>query len=166
MRSVLMGAAAAALVFSFSGVIFGQSVPKPGQIAVAPEVVIPPAGFSASSSSAVLPKVDIAQVEDKHEKRVNRIWIASMLALVGSTGLDAGTSWGKREPNGLLASSDGTFGARGLSIKAAVAAGVVVPEILFRKHENLKSKFAVGNFAEAAIFTGVSIHNLRITAAQ
>ncbi|MBV8808347.1 MAG: hypothetical protein JO033_06695 [Acidobacteriaceae bacterium] len=166
MRFLFLGAAAAALVFSFSGAIFGQSVPTPGQIAVAPEVVVPPASFSSTGSSAILPKADIAHVEDKHERRMNHIWIASMLALVGSTSLDAGSSWGKREANGFLASSDGTFGARGLSIKAAVTAGVIVPEILFRKHENLKSAFAIGNFAQAAVFTGVSIHNLRIPAAK
>ncbi len=165
MRSLLLNGAAAALFLCSANAILAQSIPEPGQIAAVPEVVVPPAGFSTNGSSAVLPTVDIAHVETAHDRMVNRIWIASMLAMVGATSLDAGTSWGKREANGFLASSDGTFGAKGLGIKAGMAVGVLVPEILLR-HKDLKSKFAVGNFAEAAIFAGVSIHNLRITPAK
>ncbi|HEX4810912.1 MAG TPA: hypothetical protein VH325_18385 [Bryobacteraceae bacterium] len=165
MRSLLLNGAAAVLFLYSANAVLGQSVPKPGQIAAVPEVVVPPAAFSSNSSSAVLPSIDIARVETAHDRKVNRIWIASMLAMVGATSLDAGTSWGKREANGFLASSDGTFGAKGLGIKAGMAAGVILPEILLR-HKDLKSKFAVGNFAEAAIFTGVSVHNLRITPAK
>ena len=86
--------------------------------------------------------------------------------MAAGTGADAATSWHKRESNGLLASSDGTFGAKGLAIKAGLAAGLLVPQILFRKHTDLRTAFTVGNFAQAGIFTGVAIHNAGIAAPQ
>jgi hypothetical protein len=80
--------------------------------------------------------------------------------------MDAASSWGKLEGNSLLASPDGTFGAKGMSIKVGIAAGVVLPQILLRKHKNLKSKFAIANFAEAGLFGGVAIHNMGIAASK
>ncbi len=110
------------------------------------------------------PEVKFDAVQAQHDRRVNRIWLASLLAVAASTSMDAATSWGKHEGNGFLASSNGTFGARGISIKAAMLAAVVVPQIAFRHHQGLKTKFAIGNLIEAGIFTGVSIHNLGVTA--
>ena len=102
--------------------------------------------------------------EMRHERNVNRLWVASLLAVAASTSMDAATSWGKREGNGFLASSDGTFGVRGIGIKAGMLAGVVAPQLLFRHHKELKAKFAIGNLFEAGIFTGVSVHNLGVAA--
>ena len=87
-----------------------------------------------------------------------------MFAMAGASGLDAATSWGKLEGNGFLASSNGNFGARGLSIKAAMAAAVILPQVLLRKHKELRVKFALANLVETGIFTGVSIHNLVVSA--
>jgi hypothetical protein len=100
----------------------------------------------------------------RHDRLMNRIWIASMLAMAAASGFDAETSWGKLEANSLLASRDGTFGAKGVSIKAGAAAAIIIPQILFRKHKDLRVKFAIGNFAGAAVFSGVAIHNLGIAA--
>lgn len=118
----------------------------------------------SSSTSFVAPSTRFDITETRHERTMNRIWVASLAAVAASSSMDAATSWGKREGNGLLASSNGTFGARGLSIKAGMLAVVVVPQVMFRHHKELKSKFAIGNFAEAGIFTGVAIHNLGVTA--
>ena len=93
---------------------------------------------------------------------MDRIWVGSMVTMLAATSFDAGSSWGKREGNPLLASSNGTFGAKGLSIKMSLAAAVIVPEVLLRHHKDMKSKFAIANFAEAGLFTGVAIHNLGI----
>jgi hypothetical protein len=106
----------------------------------------------------------ILSPEMRHERTVNRLWVASLVAVAASTSMDAATSWGKREGNGLLASSDGTFGARGFGIKAGMLAGVVVPQLIFRHHKELRTKFAIGNLIETGIFTGVSVHNLGIAA--
>ena len=72
---------------------------------------------------------------------------------------------GKYEGNPLLASSDGKFGERGIAIKAGIAAAVLVPQVLLvRKHKDLRSKFAIANFVEAGVFSGVAVHNLGIAA--
>lgn len=120
----------------------------------------------AVSSSALYSRDRVSMLEQKHDGRINRIWVSSMFAMTAATGMDAGSSWGKREGNSLLASSDGTFGAKGLSIKAGVAAGIILPELLLHHHKDLKSKFAIGNFVEAALFSRVAIHNMGISAAK
>lgn len=119
-------------------------------------------GIEPAVPPAVTVTNSIGTIEDRHEKTMNRIWVASLFAMAAASGMDAASSWGKWEGNPLLASRDGTFGAKGMSIKAGIAAGVIVPEILLRKHKNLKPKFAIGNFAEAALFGGVAIHNIGI----
>ncbi len=166
MRSLVLKSAAAVLFTASTGTLFAQSVTKPGQIAAAPEAVLSPRLAPAISPSAINPKISIPSFEERHDRKANRIWLGSMLAMGAATGMDAGSSWGKREGNSLLASSDGTFGAKGLSIKAGVAAGVILPQILLRHHKDLKSMFAIGNFAEAALFGGVAIHNMGIAAAK
>ncbi len=165
MRSLILKGTTAVLLIGSTATLFSQSVTRAGQIAAGSEAVL-----SRGLAPAVSPSVSVANkltsVEDRHDRMINRIWIASMLAMAAATGMDAGTSWGKREGNSLLASSDGTFGAKGLSIKAGVAAGVIVPQVLLRRHKYLRSKFAIGNFAEAALFGGVAIHNAGIAASR
>jgi hypothetical protein len=154
-----------ALILVWGTPASAQVPPKPGQIAIASRASLLPAAMTAeSSSSVIVSEIEVNKAEERHERIVNRVWIASMVALVAASGFDAGTSWGKLEANGLLASPDGTFGARGVSIKAGAAAAIIIPQILFRKHKELRTKFAFGNFAGAGVFTGVAIHNLGIAA--
>jgi hypothetical protein len=163
LRSLVLNGAAALILFANTALVSAQSTIKPGQIATAPGVSLSlrDAEAAASSTSATQ-KTSIAEISDRHDRVINRMWICSMFAAIAATGADAATSWGKTEGNGLLASQDGTFGAKGLSMKAGLAAGIIMPQILFRKHKDLKSAFALGNLADAAIFTGVSIHNVGI----
>jgi hypothetical protein len=136
---------------------------QPGQIAndadqsTSVKVMQPGQDFSGA-----MPKTTIATPEDTRDRVMNRLWMTSIAALLTATSLDAVTSWGKREGNSLLASSDGRFGAKGLSIKAGSAAAVLIPQVLWRKHKDLKPAFAAGNIAEASIFAGVSVHNLQV----
>jgi hypothetical protein len=83
-----------------------------------------------------------------------------MLTMVAATSFDAATSVGKSEGNGLLASSNGNFGAKGIGLKAAFTAGVIVPEVLICRHKSWKSKFAAANFAQTGLFSAVAIHSL------
>lgn len=160
MRALLIEGIAVAMFLAWGTTASAQVALKPGQLAVASELTALPPAIAPASSTPAIANMD----EERHDRIVNRIWIASMLAMVAASGLDAGTSWGKQEANGLLASSNGTFGAKGVSIKAGAAAAILIPQILFRKHKDLRVKFAVGNFAGAGVFTGVAIHNLGIAA--
>jgi len=93
---------------------------------------------------------------------MRKVWVASVFTMIAGTTADAASSWHKREGNSLLASSNGVFGPKGVALKAAIAAGVLTPQIILRKHRDWRLSFAVGNFAEAGIFAGVTIHNVRI----
>ncbi len=118
---------------------------------------------SMFTSPAPSSKVTIANVvETPHEQHMRRIWIASIAAMTAGTAADAYSSWHKRESNSLLASADGTFGAKGVAIKAGIASGVLVPQILFRKHRDWHLAFAASNFAEAGIFAAATAHNVAI----
>lgn len=136
-----------------------QSVSQPGVLA---QSVLP--SLDARPLISDIPSQNSMARAEHHEKVMHRLWLCSMGAVLASTSFDAATSWGKREGNGLLASSNGEFGMRGVSIKTGMAAAVIIPQLLLRKHKDLRGKFMLGNFAEAGIFTGVSIHNLHVTA--
>jgi hypothetical protein len=117
---------------------------------------------SGAGTSAVLPKTDIASVEDMHTRHIRTVWMASIFAMAAGTTADAVSSWHKRESNSLLASSDGTFGGKGVGLKAGMAVGMLAPQIIFRKHRDWHTAFALGNFAEAGIFAGATVHNLSV----
>jgi hypothetical protein len=115
------------------------------------------------SNTSLSAKVTIAHVDETpHERHMRRLWIASIAAMTAGTAADAMSSWHKRESNGLLASSDGTFGAKGLTIKAGIASAVLVPQIVFRRHRDWYLPFAASNFIEAGIFAGTTAHNLTV----
>ncbi len=149
----------------FSAHLQAQSMVQPGQIAAASQSRIS-SGLLASVSTGPMtaPAVEIATVPDHRSRTVNRVWLASLFAVTGASALDAASSWGKYERNPLLASSNGTFDSRGLVLKAGLAGAIVIPQLFLHKHQELKAKFAIFNFAGAGAFTAVAIHNLGVAA--
>ncbi len=164
MKTLILVSGWALITVGGTALLSAQTPIQPGQVALAPRVALPSDDVSVNPYTAV-PKTTIAREENPHDKFMNRLWIASMVAAVGGTSLDAATSWGKLEGNSLLASSNGTFGAKGLGIKAGLAAAVIIPQICLRKHRELKGVFVFGNFAEAGIFAGTAVHNLQVGSA-
>ena len=148
----------AALLSVLPAVLAAQNLVNPGQLAD------PAAGVRSPFASGVsnIPKQDAVIIEDRHERRVRAIWIASIFAMTAATTADAASSWHKQESNGLLASSNGTFGGKGIALKAGIAAGFLTPQIIFRKRRDWHTAFAVGNFVGAGVFTGAAIHNLTV----
>ncbi len=166
MRALIGNSAVALLMCGFAAVAPAQKTIQPGQLAAAAQVAVPtPPVDSAASSSVVPQKSNIANVPGNHGKLLNAVWITSMFAAAGASGLDAYTSWGKHESNPLLASANGTFGARGVAFKVGIAAAVLGPQILLRKHREMKGLFASANLGEAAIFSGVAVHNMGLRTA-
>lgn len=123
------------------------------------------AGGPADAGGAA-PSIAQVKTEPQPARWANRLWVTSLFAVAGATAADAGTSWGYREANGVLQSRNGTFGARGMAIKLGAVSALIVPEILLRKHRDLRMKFTVGNFVVAGIFTGTSIYNVHAAATQ
>jgi hypothetical protein len=117
-------------------------------------------------ASPLISKVIQPEPDPKSEKKARKtrlVWRASMAAFATATALDAATSVGKYESNPLLRSADGKFGMKGMAIKGGLAGVVLVPQIAFRNHRELHSKFAIINFAETAFFAGLAIHNMGIS---
>ena len=135
---------------------------------VAADTSGPPEPGRLASASVEPPSVKVthftnsAASEERHDLRMRHVWIASMAAAVTATSLDAASSWGKLESNSLLAGKNGTFGAKGVGIKAALAAGIVIPQLCLRKHKGLRSAFIAGNLGEAGLFSVAAVHNLGI----
>jgi hypothetical protein len=120
----------------------------------------------ASDATPTASGGSIAHIEDRHDRLWDRLWIASLGAAVAGTSLDAASSWGKMERNSLLASSNGTFGGRGIAIKAGLAGAMIIPQICLRKHKEYRAAFVMGNFGEASIFSAAAAHNLSIRPAR
>jgi hypothetical protein len=162
----LTAAGAAFLLMGLPAAMPAQKAPIPGQIASAPKAALP-SSFSVEANAPAVAARPIAQVRDeRHDRHMNALWTASIAAMLAGTSADAVSSWHKREGNSLLASSNGMFGARGVGIKAGIAAGVLLPQIVLRKHKDLRIAFVVGNLAEAGVFTGAAIHNFQLGAPQ
>jgi hypothetical protein len=160
----LTAAGAAFLLVGLPAAMPAQKAAVPGQIASASKAALP-ASFSAEAPAAARPT--IAEVRnEKHDRHMNALWAASIAAMAAGTSADAVSSWHKREGNSLLASSNGMFGARGIGIKAGIAAGVLLPQIILRKHKDLRTAFVLGNLTEAGVFTGAAIHNFQLGAPQ
>ena len=95
---------------------------------------------------------------DKDEK----LWRWSAVALAASSGFDSASSFGKREGNTLLQSSDGTFGSRGVMMKSAIVAGTLAAEELLRRKYGHSKLFAIANFLQAGVVSGVAARNMTI----
>jgi len=154
------------ILLTVAGMLLGGAVRLSAQTAASSAPGLPLSSALFASSSAIAPSISIANVEDRHEQRLKYLWIASMFAMAAGTSADAATSWHKKESNRLLASSDGTFGPKGLGIKAGLAGGLLLPQILFRRHNDLRTAFTIGNFAQAGFFTGVAVHNMGIASPE
>ncbi len=164
MRLQTISGLAAIAILSSAALLPGQTV-ESSNFVESPTVSVSTRNLTPGTIAPVsAPKVSIAYVAEQHT-RVNRLWVASLVAVAAASGMDAATSWGKYEGNSMLASSNGRFGAKGVTIKAGLGAAALIPQIFFmRNHKQLRSRLAITNFAEAAVFSGIAVHNMGIQA--
>lgn len=113
-----------------------------------------PANTSASDGGG-------ANQDNMHGRR---LWIASLCAVAAASAFDAASSWGKLEGNPILASHDGTFGGRGVSLKAGLVGVLVVRQFTMRHNTAWRSRFTIANFGAAAMYAGVAARNTQIAA--
>lgn len=159
MKTTIIQKLSLVLFFAASVVLQAQTTSRPVRIATASRVAL----ATSSYEPFVSPGIRITNITDRRSERtVNRVWVASIVSLVAATSFDAMSSLGKNEANHLLASGNGSFGDRGIALKAAFTTAVIVPEILICRHKAYKKKFALANFAQTALFSGVAVRNLGI----
>lgn len=87
-------------------------------------------------------------------------WTAA--AVVATSAADAASSWGRLEAHPGLRGSDGRFGARGLTIKAAGTAAYLAVQAIRGRDPDKARQIALTNAAVAAIFGGAAVYNYRL----
>ena len=90
-------------------------------------------------------------------------WKLSLAPVFASQALDVTSSYGMRELNPMLASSDGRFGAKGAGIKLGATAGLLgVEYLLVRKYPRSARVFTKINWSVSIVTTGFAAHNFAI----
>lgn len=92
-----------------------------------------------------------------------KAWEISLVPLVSSQALDAASSYGMRELNPLLASSNGGFEMKATSIKLGVTAAIVgVEYLIVRKYPRSTRVISKLNWTSGIVTTGFAVHNFAI----
>ena len=133
------------------------------------------AAFVANSASAadMTPVIQPLTVESAARRAADqssmidqtsmRRWKMSVAPLFASQALDVTSSYGMRELNPLLASSDGSFGAKAAGIKLGSTAAMVSLEYLIaRKHPRAARIFTKINWSVSIVTTGFAAHNFTV----
>jgi len=92
-----------------------------------------------------------------------KAWKISLVPLVSSQALDAASSYGMRELNPLLASSNGGFEQKATSIKLGATAAIVgVEYLIVRKYPRSTRVISKLNWTSGIVTTGFAVHNFAI----
>jgi hypothetical protein len=90
-------------------------------------------------------------------------WKISLVPLVGSQALDAASSYGMRELNPLLASSNGGFEMKATSIKLGVTGALVgVEYLVVKRYPRSARVISKLNWTSGIVTTGFAVHNYAI----
>ena len=107
--------------------------------------------------------VPLCHAQDIHQcDQRTSLWKISAATFVAGAALDAISSWKARELNPILRGSDGRFGARGVSIKAAVSSGILVYQYFHDRHDGARRSLATRlNFAMGGVYAATAVHNFK-----
>lgn len=101
--------------------------------------------------------------EDTARAAAMRSWKISLAPLVGSQALDAASSYGMRELNPLLASSNGGFEMKATSIKLGVTGALVgVEYLVLRRYPRSARVISKLNWTSGIVTIGFAVHNYAI----
>jgi hypothetical protein len=103
--------------------------------------------------------ISVAEAQDREDNS----WKISLIPLVASQGLDTASSYGMRELNPILASSNGGFEMKAVAIKAGfTGAAVGVEWLIVRKFPRSARVISKINWISGIATTGFAIHNCAI----
>ena len=172
MTSILRSASATLILICASFMLSAQTTVQPGEVNASSSIrpvlaenrnlLLPTDGTSMSP----LNSVTIAQAPERNDHKAKVVWRISVAALVTASAMDAVTSMGKYESNGLLSGSDGKFGAKGIALKSGITGIMLLPQLLLRNNEKLRKPFTIVNFVQAGMYSGIAIHNAGIAKPQ
>ena len=138
--------------------------------------------FAASALSAADPKylqeqmaaqkIRAEESSSRPARRSRNAWLISIPVFVLANILDAHSSWGKPEANGLLQGRQGRFDGRSVALKSAIAGAVIAGEYgLARSRPGGDGSgnavylgSACSNFVTSAILSVTAMRNYRVPA--
>ena len=89
-----------------------------------------------------------------------KLYHASVAAVTAASVADVATSIGKYETNPALRGANGTFGARGIALKAAIAGGsVAIGYLMSRRPRGSVGAATLANFGMAATYGYIAHRN-------
>jgi hypothetical protein len=139
----------------FAGLVALTILPLPG---AEPSLANP----GSIPSSALVERLRRDRPPERPVARAPRLWKASLAVLAVAAVADVVTSYGKRELNPALRSTDGRFGSRGLAIKSLVTGSALAGQwFLVRRAPESGRYAAVANFGMAGVFSAAAVHNAR-----
>jgi hypothetical protein len=116
------------------------------------------------SSAEVIEHPHNLKEESRIEQKAQKRWMWSAIALTAASFADVHSSWGKSEANGLLRSSNGTFGAKGLGIKAGMVGGILLGQhLIVSKNPKLAGATTFANYGMAGLKLSVATRNYQIS---
>jgi len=122
----------------------------------APGTAVPSARQSVEQSAQ-------RSAQQSAQQSAMKAWKISLIPLVSSQALDAASSYGMRELNPLLASSNGGFEMKATSIKLGATAAIVgVEYLIVRKYPRSTPVISKLNWTSGIVTTGFAVHNFAI----
>jgi hypothetical protein len=120
--------------------------------------------ISAVAACAVdLPDAALPSAHESVKQSALKSWKISLMPLVASQALDAASSYGMRELNPLLASSNGGFEMKATSIKLGVTGALVgIEYLIVRKYPRSTRVISKLNWTSGIVTTGFAAHNFAI----
>jgi hypothetical protein len=112
----------------------------------------------------------VSGLSEQRLKHSRRIWLMSIPVLVAGNALDARSSWGRPETNGLLQGAGGQFNGRGAAIKFSITGALLASQFVmvraFRHDHEAQDTVLKGWTSSNLIFgsaaAGIAWHNYRI----
>jgi hypothetical protein len=122
---------------------------------------------NSASAADITPVIQPLTLESAARRAADqtamRRWKMSVVPVFASQALDVTSSYGMRELNPMLASSDGSFGAKGAGIKLGATAGLLgVEYLIVRKYPRSARAFTKINWTVSIVTTGFAAHNFSI----
>ena len=112
----------------------------------------------------------LSGLTEQRLKRSRRIWLMSIPVLIAGNALDARSSWGKPETNGLLQGTGGRFDGRSTAIKFGITGALLAGQFTMARawqrdpqtQETVFKGWTASNLIFGSAAAGIAWHNYRI----
>lgn len=137
---------------------------------LATSVMFAAPGASYLEEQARLQNTRLSGLTEQRLKRSRRIWLMSIPVLIAGNALDARSSWGKPETNGLLQNASGRFDGRGAAIKFSITGALLAGQFAMVRalradphvQDTVYKAWTSSNLIFGSAAAGIAWHNYQI----